>query len=698
MTANQAGTFSHLPHSSCPVSLTTSPTASTRCQASFPLARLPFHPPQRCLPPLKKCLAPSLSKKWLGLSKKCLAPWGLLAVGVAFLLSGRFCHAEVPVGPTRPGAPNVLVVITDDQGYGDLSCHGNPVLKTPHLDRLAAESVRLTDFHVAPMCTPTRGQLLSGRDAFRNGAMNVSSGRTLLRSDLKTVADVFRAAGYRTGMFGKWHLGDNYPFRPIDRGFEHALWFPSSHINAVPDYWDNDYFADTYLLDPVASDSPDGRFLPDTLAKRRRYSGYCTDVFFREATDWIKQPSDQPFFCYLALNAPHWPHFVPGRYRESMARRVQEQNVGNDLPAGVRETLVRFLAMISCIDENIGMLLEELDNAGLRDDTIVVFLTDNGSTMGPRYFNANMRGGKTRLWEGGHRVPCFVSWPGGNLSPFDCDGLCHVQDLFPTLTQLAGIEGTPSDLDGIDLSAALRQESVIPERKLVINYSRMPNFREQYTDQPHVPQKNGAAVLWNRWRWIENRQLFHLEQDPLQTQDVADRHPEVVQAMSQHLDDWWSEVQPIVMEPQRVVVGSQYENPSLLTACEWLDVFVDQQVQIRAGVNKVGAWHLTVDRPGTYMVELRRWPRESQLKLTEGMPATPVTDGEYRAGKKLPITQAALTIDGTRRIGQPTADGQAVVFELEWEAGDAVMQAEFLDEQQQVLCGAYYAYIERREP
>lgn len=162
--------------------------------------------------------------------------------------------------------PNVILVMTDDQGYGEFGWTGNPLARTPHIDRLASESIRLTDFHVAPMCTPTRGQLLTGLDAFRNGAVNVSSGRTLLRPELETIADVFGAAGYRTGIFGKWHLGDNYPFRPEDRGFDEALWFPSSHISSVPDFWENDYFDDTYIRN----------------GGRVAYKGYCTDIFFRE--------------------------------------------------------------------------------------------------------------------------------------------------------------------------------------------------------------------------------------------------------------------------------------------------------------------------------------------------------------------------------------------------------------------------------
>ena len=189
--------------------------------------------------------------------------------------------AALPLG--QAARPNVILVMTDDQGYPELSAHGNPVLNTPFLDRLHSQSVRFTDYHASPMCTPTRGSLMTGLDPARNGAINVSSGRTLLRANLPTMADLLREQGYRTGIFGKWHLGDNYPYRPQDRGFEETLWFPSSHIGSVPDHWGNNYFDDTYRWN----------------GKRKKFTGYCTDIFFDHAIDWIKRsavlrlPADQ---------------------------------------------------------------------------------------------------------------------------------------------------------------------------------------------------------------------------------------------------------------------------------------------------------------------------------------------------------------------------------------------------------------------
>ncbi len=583
--------------------------------------------------------------------------------------------------------PNVIIVMTDDQGYGELSCHGNPVLSTPNLDSLATQSVRFTDFHVAPMCTPTRGQLMTGIDAFRNGAMNVSSGRTLLRRDLKTMADHFSAAGYRTGMFGKWHLGDNYPYRPHDRGFETAVWFPSSHVSAVPDYWNNDYFDDTYWR----NNEPE------------EFEGYCTDVFFDQAMDWMKScaAEGKPFFTYLPTNAPHGPHFVPEKYRDPIRRALIEAQDKGEVaaiePARVR-ALVSFLAMIANIDENMGRLEEFLDEQNLRDNTIVIFLTDNGSTMGPRYFNAGMRGGKVTLWEGGHRAPCFVRWPEGGLrEPGEVSELTQVQDLLPTLLDLCGLPAAESNLDGINLGGLLRGETdSLDDRKLVINYSRMP-IRITPDDNPATPRMDGAAVLWKRWRLLENRELYDLTTDPAQQRNVIEDHPDVAAAMQAHLQEWWSEVEPLVNEPQPIIIGNELENPARLTACEWYDVFVDQQRQIRNGAQKNGTWHVIVDQPGTYDFELRRWPREASLPLTAGCPAEQVTDGRYPRGVPLDIKSAAIAIQQRNETQAVAADAQSVTFQLDLHQGPTELVTTFFDSSGVQLCGAYYVYVRRVE-
>lgn len=585
--------------------------------------------------------------------------------------------------------PNVIVLITDDQGWPELSAHGNPVLKTPHLDAVRAASVRLTDFHVAPMCTPTRGQLLTGLDAARHGAINVSSGRTLLRRGVPTMADFFQEAGYGTGLFGKWHLGDNFPFRPQDRGFSEAVWFPSSHINSVPDHWDNDYFDDTYLH----------------RGDRRRYEGYCTDVFFDAAIDWMRAQSAaaKPFFAYLATNAPHSPHWVPEEHRlsmeESFARAEAEGKVPS-LPRGKREQLVRYLAMIEHLDGAVGRLDEFLKASGLFENTLLVFLTDNGSTFAEDYYPAGMRGRKTQLWEGGHRVPCFLRWPGGPLGkPRDHAGLTQAQDLLPTVLRLCGIPAAEtSGFDGVDLVPQLTGEAAPdPERMLVINYSRMPHgFDYPAPDAPSRMTREGAAVLWKRWRLLEDRELYDLGSDPLQQHNVIADHPAITSAMRRHLAAWWNRVGKTANEPERLILGHEAENPARLTACEWLDVFVDQQRQVRRADRKNGWWEVDLAEAGEYHFELRRWPEELGLRLRDGVEATAVADGILTEGTPLDIHQARIRIAGQESTREVNPDDQSATFHLTLPAGPTRLYTWFDDAAGQPIAGAYYVTVERR--
>jgi len=581
--------------------------------------------------------------------------------------------------------PNVILVITDDQGYGDLGCHGNPVAQTPHLDRLHEQSVRLADFHAAPMCTPTRGQLLTGLDAARNGAVNVSSGRTLLRAELPTLADRFRAGGYRTGMFGKWHLGDNYPYRPQDRGFEESLWFPSSHISSLPDYWENDYFDDVYCRN----------------GRRERYEGYCTEVFFREATAWIQARAEagEPFFAYLPTNAPHAPLYVPPEDRRAAeAAFAAGEHALPEIEPKLRPRIVRFLAMIRNVDRHVGRLREFLRQQGIDRNTCLIFMTDNGSTFGPSYYNAGMRGAKCSLWEGGHRVPCFVHWPNGGLGePRDIGGLTQVQDILPTLADLCGLQTPKGEaLDGISLAAALRgDEPVPPDRMLAVNYSRMPAFDYPTPDSPSILRREGAAVLWKRWRLLEGTALYDLDSDPAQERNVIDRHPDVARKMSDALDAWWQQVEPVANQVQRITIGSDQENPTMLSACEWQDVFVDQQRQVRVGVRKNSYWHLHVARAGTYTFELRRWPRESGLGLTAASPAARFTDGDAPEGFALPVARARLMIERRQHVQAVAPGDGAAEFTVRLGAGPTRLHTWFDDARDQPICGAYYVYVTR---
>lgn len=584
--------------------------------------------------------------------------------------------------------PNVVIVMTDDQGYPEVSAHGNPVLQTPNLDALHSLSLRLTDFHVAPMCAPTRGQLLTGLDAARNGCINVSSGRALLRPEVPTMANIFGDAGYATGVFGKWHLGSNYPFRPEDRGFQRTVWFPSSHIGSVPDTWGNDYFDDTYTSN----------------GKPQQFKGYCTDIFFDEAMTFMRDSvkSGNPFLTYIATNTPHGPLNPKDEDRLALKQVLDSPKFDKMNPA-LKTRLANYLGMVRNIDTNVGRLIKFLNEEGLRENTLVIFLTDNGSTHGPRYFNAGMRGGKTELWDGGHRVPCFISWPQGALgSPQDIDGLTQVQDLLPTLVDLCELK-TKAKFSGTSLAPILRGKASVPAgRTLIINYSRMPNFVNYPTPfAQSIMTRDQAVVLWKRWRLLEDRELYNLEADPLQQSNVIDEHPDVVRKMRGELYRWWDEVGPNANVPQRVVIGSDHENPSRLTACEWLDVFVDQQGQIRRGQQKSGYWLLDVAQDGEYEFELRRWPRDADIPLAEAMP-----DG---SGTALPITSASIYLNNYHHlsVGQKRPYGfegltkqvksgdKSIVFSANLKKGPISLHTWFRGED--LIFSAYYVYVHRKD-
>ena len=258
-------------------------------------------------------------------------------------------------------------------------------------------------------------------------------------------------------------LGDNYPFRPEDRGFQQTVWFPSSHIGSVPDFWGNDYFDDTYIQN----------------GKRQQFNGYCTDVFFEEALQFMRRSakSGKPFFAYLPTNTPHSPLVGKEEDLKALEAAFNDSAEFAEMKPGLKKRLISYLAMVRNIDTNMGKLIHFLQEEDLHQNTILVFLTDNGSTHGPLYFNAGMRGMKTELWEGGHRVPCFVSWPGGPLAqPQDIGGLTQVQDVQPTLVDLCDLQIADStDFDGMNLAPVLQGQSKVPaDRMLVINYSRMP--------------------------------------------------------------------------------------------------------------------------------------------------------------------------------------------------------------------------------
>ena len=405
----------------------------------------------------------------------------LMLVALAAMASSSFVFAA---------APNVVIVMTDDQGYGDLSCHGNPILKTPNIDQLYSQSVRLTDYHVSPTCSPTRGALLTGHFSNRTGVWHTIMGRSMLREDEVTIGQAFGESGYATGMFGKWHLGDNYPFRAEDRGFQEVLRHGGGGVGQTPDYWDNAYFDGSYWHN--------GKPEPAT--------GFCTDVFFQAAKTFVKdcKAKEKPFLAYIATNAPHGPMHSPEKFAEPY-RFNDEVSVG----------LAHFFGMIANIDHNVGEFRKFLDDEDLTKNTIFIFTTDNGTSSGANVHNAGMRGKKGSEYDGGHRVPFFVHWPDGNLTGGrDVKPLTAHVDVFPTLLDLCGLK-SPADVkfDGQSIVPLLRGESKDwPDRVLVTDSQRVKD--------PIKWRK--SSVMTSQWRLINGKELYDMRTCLLYTSDAAD--------------------------------------------------------------------------------------------------------------------------------------------------------------------------------
>jgi arylsulfatase A-like enzyme len=545
--------------------------------------------------------------------------------------------------------PNVLLIITDDQGYGDMACHGNPIIKTPEMDRLHAQSVRLTNYHVDPTCSPTRSALMTGRYSSRGGVWHTVMGRSILRRDERTMADVFAANGYKTGMFGKWHLGDNYPYRPEDRGFGEVLTHGGGGIGNTPDYWGNNYFDDTLRHNGAWE----------------KQMGYCTDVFFSAATKFIESNKDAPFFCYLATNAPHAPYNVAEKYSKPYV----------DL--GVPQPRANFYGMIACIDENLGRLMTRLKELGIEENTIVLFMTDNGSAIPvndkkPDGFAAGMRGFKGSEYDGGHRTPCFFRWLGTLKGGRDVTHVTAHIDVLPTLIDLCGLKKPDVEFDGRSLRPLLEAKGDWPERTLFVHSQRI--------DHPEKWRK--CAVMTDRWRLVNGEkttspalELFDMSADPGQLTDLAKQKPEVVKQLRSAYDDWWSNISKRFGEYTEIVIGSDKANPVPLFCHDWHgEKAPSLQDYVRKKDKCNGFWAIEVVTPGKYEVTLREQPAVAKFPI-EG-------------------TTARLKVGDTELTKPISANATEIVFPIELKAGKTRLQTWFADKDGD-LRGAFFVEVKR---
>ena len=432
--------------------------------------------------------------------------------------------------------PNIVFIITDDQGYGDISAHGNPILKTPHLDRLRSEGICFEDFHVSPTCAPTRSALFTGRHEFKNGVTHTILERERLAPGATTLAQVLRDAGYATGIFGKWHLGDETEYLPSARGFTEmfihgAGGIGQSYPGSCGDAPGNKYFNPAILHN--------GKFV--------KTEGYCTDVFFRQASGWIRSQKEagKPFFAYIPTNAPHGPFIARPEDAALYQDKVKDK------------ALAHFYGMIHNIDENIGKLMAELKALGIENDTLVIFMNDNGTSSGHTVFNAGMRGNKGSAYLGGTRASSFWRWP-GTLKPGSTKALAAHIDVFPTLAQVAGATlsaGVQQQIEGRSLKPLLENPGADwPDRHLFTHQGRWAKNAD-----PNDSKFKMAAVRNTRWAMVSEKggskpdwQLFDLTKDYAQKNNVAAEHPEVVRELGGVFDKWWDECLPLMVNEKAV--------------------------------------------------------------------------------------------------------------------------------------------------
>ncbi|WP_282147653.1 arylsulfatase [Algibacter lectus] len=566
--------------------------------------------------------------------------------------------------------PNVIIVITDDQGKGDLACEGNKFIKTPNIDKFYSDAVRFTNYHVSTTCAPTRGAIMTGRHSNRVNVFHTINGRSILFEDEVTLPQIFAQNGYTNAMFGKWHLGDNYPYRPEDRGFHEVIRHGGGGVGQGPDYWGNDYFDDTYWHN----------------SKMEKYEGYCSDVFFNGALDFIETNKDKPFFCYISTNAPHSPYNLPKDYFDLYQGKKYKD---------INERTLRFYGMITNIDDNFKKLEDKLDNLGISDNTIVIFTTDNGTAAGRSVYNAGLKGGKGSQYEGGHRVPLYIRWPDGKLTGGkDIDELVAHYDLLPTFVDLLGLDFNPvKKLDGKSLTPLLEAKNDTWENRILY----MDTQREQ-----NLIKYRKYTVMDKDWRLVDGKELYNINNDLGQQNNIISAHPEVAARLGVGYETWWqSFVDEEVNERYAYIkVGSPKENPSRISAHDMIvGKFSGAWHQNGAitGARAGGKWKIEFVQDGDYKISLRRFPRESNLAINATFPAQEKAieyDKTSPAGEKSDFKEAFLYVANISKTLDIKADQDEVTFTGKIPAGKYDMEAQLIDELGRVH-PAYYVYVEK---
>ena len=520
--------------------------------------------------------------------------WHSFRAHVAFaLIAGVFAHSLLTGSP-----PNIILVLTDDQGYGDIGVHGNDMIKTPNMDRLANESVELTQFYCSPVCAPTRASLLTGRYNYRTGVVHTSRGAAKMHTDEVTIAEMLSDAGYKTGIFGKWHLGDNYPMRPSEQGFQESLIHLSGGIGQTPDI-PNSYF------DPKLwhNNEPE------------EYKGYCTDIFTDAAIEFIEENKDHPFFAYIPYNAPHIPLIIgEGYYKPYMAM-------------GLSETVARIYGMMTNIDDNLGRLFSVLKRLNLDENTIFIFMSDNGPAR-PQRYNSGLRGIKAQTYDGGTRVPFYIKWPDKFKAGKKVDRIAAHIDFTPTVLEALGIAKPETvKFDGVSLMPLLTKDNVHwQNRALYFQFNRgmIPRIYQNCSARSQR-YKLVSAHGYSRERDSSlpdlkpDFELYDMSVDPNETNNISEEHPDIVARMREGYEAWFKEmVTSRNIEPGIIYIGSEKSNPVHLTRY--------QDASYVGGISQ--GWPVKILTSGKYKISINRIGHKDKAMLF-------VEFGNYTAKKTL---------------------------------------------------------------
>jgi arylsulfatase A-like enzyme len=527
--------------------------------------------------------------------------------------------------------PNVVFILSDNQSYYEMSCHGHADIKTPHIDRLADQSVEFTNFHAPPFCSPSRAVILTGRYAIRSGVFTTISGRSILHKDEKTLPQFLKPHGYHSAIFGKWHLGFSYPYRPQDRGFDEVFVHGGGGVGQMEDYHGNTLFDTTFIHNGKVSPS----------------KGYCTDVLFDRAMDYVeaRQKEKKPFFCFVSTPVTHSPHHGP---KELVAQLKGQGIQGN----------IQLYAQVQNLDANIGRIMDKIKGLGLEDDTILVFASDQGMSDRGAPHGGNRKG---LGYDPAHHVPFMLRLPGAE--PKVVSRLAGMIDFFPTILDLCGIK-RPDNIDGISLKSLLLEQKGYPEdRTLII---QCPRSRQ-------ATKWRNSAVKTDRWRLVNGEKLYDVTVDPRQNDNVAGENRPTVDKLRQAYEAYWADLPDQATTLSRHLLGHpDCRDEVVLNGMDW---YRGGSPWNSGAYNRPssGAWAVTISEKGRYQFECRHFPRAADKNAG-------ASRAEIRVGDHTAETDLA---EGNRKA----------TFELTLKAGDYDLEAWFTKGKKRF--GSLWVYVKK---